>query len=414
MKSTVRWPDGKSPYRYPATPFASTPGTPNVQPDYPRLLEWMQSIGGRAASLDFWARGNYARRLASLRAEGKTPVLVRARTIGEMRWAYRRLALLGTPVEFLWDGRLTPPLKVLHLHPGNDDDRWDAGWGYITTLARVAKTRRGHWCPVLGYARLMPEAVPNWIVNEVAPAFAAGDVFVTPSALVGTPPGDPHLNDAFEAVLGGLPVRSDEPASAMLQLDLPLLDRLSPRDFQSLLADNGVELDRLRFAWRRLVSGVASSSADDIISELNYEVSELALADRYSSFRARVTRLGGVVAVTSAAVGAAATATAGDVLQAVGVAAAGAAAAGLCEVLRGRSERELEVRRNPLFLLWRLGSEDGSKIFTKVPKLLPVQNRTDAPIRLGEDGYFHWLAPPEAGVSFLFVKKSEDESRRPL
>lgn len=401
-------PEGENPFRYPATPFASTPDEVVAQPDYPRLLEWMRSIGGRAASLDFWARGNYARRLASLRTAGKAPILVRARTIGEMRWAYRRLALLGTPVEFLWDGSLTHPLKIVHLHPGNDDDRWDAGWGYISTLARVAKTRRGHWCPVVGYARLMPEAVPNWIVDEVAPAFAAGDVFVTPSALVGTPLGDPQLNDAFETVLGGLPVRSEEPARTMLELELPLLDRLSPKDFQSLLADNVVELDRLRIAWGRLVSGVSSGSAADIVAELNYEVSELVLADRYSSFRARVTRLGGVVAVTSAAVGAAATATAGDLLQAVGVSAAGAAAAGLCEVLRGRSERELEISRNPLFLLWRLGSESGSKIRTKVPKALPAQNRTDAPIRLGEDGYFHWLAPPHVGVSFLFAKKVDE------
>jgi hypothetical protein len=365
----------------------------------------MKRLRGRAVSLDFWARGNYARRLIANKRAGVAPLLVPVESLDELRWAHRRLSLLGFPVEFLWQGSLTPPLKVFHLHPGGDGEVWDAGWGYVATLAPRKGRRRDVWHPIVGYARLMPEAVATWLVDEATQDFEAGRVFVTPAELVGVLPDQPDLMGTFETLLGGARVHPGSPAHAVLNVELPVLDRLSPNAFSRLLKEQEVELSRLRTAFRKLVESRGSEAIDSIVEELNYETSELALADKYHSFRTKVTRLGGVVTTTAAAVGATVGAASGSLASAVVAASVSAAASGLCECIRLGADHKLEMRRNPLFLLWQLGSEKGSRVQKARPFGHALQSRSAAPISLDEDGYFHWLAPPTAGVGFLGVRK---------
>lgn len=391
------------PFVYPCLPWQDAETA--ALPQYTRAMRWMRRLRGRSVSLDFWARGNYARRLIANKRSGVAPLLVPVQTLGELRWAHRRLALLGLPVEFLWQGDLTPPLKVSHLYPGGDEEVWDAGWGYVATMAPSKGRRRDVWHPIVGYARLMPEAVATWLVDEAAQPFESGDVFVTPAELVGVLPNQPDLTGAFETVLGGAQVQPGSPAHAILNVELPALDRLTPKAFSRLLKEQETELSRVRAAFRKLVESAGSETVDAIVEELNYETSELTLADKYQSFRTMVTRLGGVITTTAAAVGAAVGAASGSVAGAVAAASASAAASGLCECIRLAADHKLEMRRNPLYLLWQLGSEKGSRIRKARPFGHKIQSRSAAPISQGEDGYFHWLAPPTAGVGFLGVRK---------
>ena len=294
------------PFSYPADPFdvsAFPDGRPPA-PDYRRLLSWMHSVGGRSASLDFWARGNYARRLIHNKVNGVRPLLVPVQFIDEVRWAYRRLALLGVPMEFLWQGSVSRPVRVVHLHPAEPESTWDAGWGYVAATGGEVRMRGTRWGTVCGYARLLPEVVGDWLAEEAQEAFANGRVFITPEELVGVS-SDESVRAAFEGFLGSLPIRSSQQEELLLSLDLPALEGLAPAEFDRLLADSEVELERLRVAFRRLVDGAPQADLETLVAEINYEVSELTLADRYHRFRAGVTKLGGVVGVSAAAIGSA-------------------------------------------------------------------------------------------------------------
>jgi hypothetical protein len=262
----------------------------------------------------------------------------------------------------------------------------------------------------MGYARLLPEEVAVWLLNEASEAFSRGDTFVTPAELVGVANEVPESAAAFEALSGAIGVRSDRSSDSLLQLELPGLDKLSPDKFNKLVGESDIELTRLRTAFGRLVDASRSSDLAGLVAELNYETSELTLADKYQSFRARVTRLGGVIATTAAAIGASVGATSADLATTLAASAGGVAAAGLCECLRLRAEHGLEQRRNPFYLLWSLGSHGGQRVHAAPPPKHRAQQRSAAPIERKEDGYFHWLAPPTCGVQFLFVKRQTTEA----
>jgi hypothetical protein len=392
------------PFAYRAAPLENSDTA--IAPRYDDALDWMRDLAGRAASLDFWARGNYARRLIANTRHGVTPLLIPVQALAEIRWAYNRLALLGLPVEFLWQGDLSRPQKIVHLHPGAPEDHWDAGWGYIATLASCTLRRRT-WCPVIGFARLMPEEVANWIVDEVPEAFQRGDVFVTPAELVGVSSQLKESAEAFKMLTSAVPFRSDAAAEVLLSIELPVLDCLRPRQVAKLLADHAIETERLRVAFRKLVGSTGGADLDECVKELNYETSELTLADRYHGFRSNVSRLGGVVATSAAAIGAVVGAASGNLVTALLASAGGVATAGLCECLRERAEHGLELRRNPLFLLWQLGAQKGTRFRRTEPARHRFQQRKVAAIGEGQDGYFHWLAPPTAGIQFAFVREKK-------
>lgn len=403
MKRHIEKPlESFNPFAYPARPLDKDARF--IPPCYEEVLDWMQRIGFRSASLDYWARGNYARRIVHHQETGLRPLLVPVTTVEEMRWAYRRLALLDQPVEFLWEGGLTQPLKVLHLHPADSNDMWDAGWGYIAGLGTRVTHRGKLWSPVLGYARLMPETVPKWIVSEFPEHFKQGKLFVAPAELVGVPSSSDELGTAFETLIGAVPLHTTPAADSILQMQLPVLDNLKPDQFTRFLKDNSIELERLRFAFRKLIASHTTTDIKSIVEELNYETSELTLSERYHSFRTRVIRLGGVVGTTSAAIGAAVGAATGSITAAVVAAAGGVAAAGLCECFRESAEHNLSLRQNPFYILWSLGSQSGKPIGVKDPLLHKHQKRSAAPRNTG-DGYFHWLAPPRPGVKFLSARE---------
>ncbi|MCX7009098.1 MAG: hypothetical protein NTY53_17930, partial [Kiritimatiellaeota bacterium] len=119
--------------------------TPVEEPSYSVVLEWMKGTKGRRVSFDFWARGNYMRRLLRNRAKNVVPVLVRIEDPREMTWAYKRLALLDIPVEFVYAGKCTKA-KVLHLCPS--DITFDSGWGYISALGSQTRINGRSFFPI--------------------------------------------------------------------------------------------------------------------------------------------------------------------------------------------------------------------------------------------------------------------------
>jgi hypothetical protein len=167
-------------------------------PDYALALEWMQAFSNPQISYDIWARGNYARRIIDLRKRNAKPLLIPVKTVAEMQWAYRRTALLGLPVEFVYIGGVQPVSKILHLFP--ELDSYVGGCGYIAAMGSKSMIKGRNYFPVIGYSQLMPPQFVNWLSHEVAEEFRAGNVFISPAEHVGIDPND--QSRGTEAIAG--------------------------------------------------------------------------------------------------------------------------------------------------------------------------------------------------------------------
>jgi len=374
-------------------------------PSYAACLDWMRDLpDGRAVSFDIWARGNFTRRLIYNREQGVTPLLVQASSVGQIRWAYRRLALLGVPVEFLYTGPISAPQRVAHLYPF--DSPIDCGWGYIAALGDPALIRDRRWFLVIGTSRLMPEEIPTWLVEEASGAFLRGDVFVSPSELIGMSPDRPADGlTALSDVTGGVSISPElGPALAALDLEMPFVDGLTPADFDRLLTDFGEALEDFRAAFRELMSHYheSESAAKAAISQLRDEVEILAHSARAQRFRDFVARCRGKVRTIPTLVG---------VLTAVGAGLSGDPFTGAAATLTAggilwdiwKQARALQPNLSGyrLRLFWQLGvhrARGGSKArLGEYPKKLPTEPE--------ELGPYHWLCPPSNGMLFAAVKK---------
>lgn len=370
------------------------------EPSYKFCLDWMRNTSGPHASYDVWARGNFTRRLLHHRAEGLHPLVVQVSGVPEMRWAYRRLALLGCPVDFIYNGQLDPPGRILHLFPW--DSRHDCGWGYVAALDPVTIKGR-KWFTVLGTARLMPESMLRWIVEEVPGPFSRGNVFVAPAELVGVSlaAGKPQL-DALTGVTRGSAIVPDNytTAATLMNLNLPYIDGMRPDNFQKFLDDHAGELHEFRNAFVDLIRG-----SEDLAmagSRLEHEVAELLRASRHERLRVFVSKCKGSLTtfpVAMAALAAAGAAYSGDPFA--GAAVLGAAGKTLRDLWKDSRSQAGNRDSDPYRILWKLGVENA-----------PLQHRVAVgdwprPQAAADDtlSTCHWLCPPTNGLAYLVVRK---------
>lgn len=395
----------------PRNPYPSEPPRLDMEnvppPNYAAALDWMQVLEGRAVSFDIWARGNYMRRLITHERTKSSPLVVPFRRVEQMRWAYRRLALLGLAVDFIYTGGVSKPKRCLTLRP-NDGPcaRLDGGWGYIAELGSFA-TVRGRECFALsGWSQLMPEPILDWVVDEASEAFARGDVFVAPAEHVGIDlsrwqPGAAALAD----VAGGKLVRHGRAATALMQLELPILEAMPSNAFQRFLTESADELARFRVCFRRLVDETEPDDLEDVVEEIRAEVAAMSQSRRYASMRRSIQLLGGTLAVgTSAAV--AVVAKAPELALPV-AASAGAAAAtnALVDLWKQKAEGQAKLRDNSFSLLWQLGIDAVGKVRTSSqPARLGTLQRIE-PDAGGALPECHWLCPPTCGLAILAIRK---------
>jgi hypothetical protein len=378
------------------------------EPSYEACLGWMKELADeRAITLDFWSRGNFVRRMLCHRNAGVEPLLVPASSPDQMRWAFRRLALLGVPVEFVYTGPMSEPRWVKHWHPL--DIPIDSGWGYIVFAGTVVKSPSDRlWWPVLGFASLMPPSIPSWLAEEVPNSFLAGRVLVAPAELIGISPRGPMPEiDALAEVVRGVPTsQSADAATAILDLELPWIDGMSPGDFETLLADHEDELAEFHAAFRSLMAGNdgSLSSVRDAQERFRSAVTELHQSRRLAQFRAVVAKCKGSLASFPIAMGV--LAAAGSVYAQdpfAGAAVIGAAGKALRELWTQARTEAQAATRSPLRLLFSLGVEKArfqsrrqSVRFSPVPLLQPTELTP-----------CHWLCPPSGAGLRVAMPKEE-------
>lgn len=378
-----------------------------TEPSYEQCLDWLRgSPLDASATFDYWARGNFTRHVLYNRQKGHQPLLVAVDSVPQARSAYRRLALLGLPVDLVYCGNLSEPHKLLHMVPVSNDTMIDSGWGYVGTFAELADER---WLQLVGTARLMPQAVYDWLINEVPSQFERGQVFVAPAELIGLPrvaPGAPL--DSLAEVSRACSVAQASKyggASTVFKLELPYLEGMSATDFSAFLQDHEEALSDFRNAVRDLVAPEDESDIDveEAVKLIRHEVSEMTQSARWEALRTFITKCGGQLKTVQGMIGA---------LGAAGAVAsqdpfAGAAVAtGATKVLRdlwreARTE-DPNMSSHRLRLLWELGAADREEDHRENEewqferaRLMPA-DRIDA---------HHWLCPPTAGIELAFVRK---------
>lgn len=327
------------------------------------------------------------------------PILVPVANVGQIRWAYRRLALAGLPIDFVYHGSLGTPQWVHHCQPL--DVIHDSGWGYIAfpgTILRSPSARR--WWLVLGYARLMPESVARWIFEEGQQLFLNGRVYVEPAELIGIERSVPsqQLEGLAEVVNGATISENADPAMAILEIELPWIDGMTPSDFEKLLVEHHEEIKEFQASFRELVSGYHSSveGGEAARRRVKAAVSELTQSTRHARLRSFVIRCKGRLMTFPAAMGVlAATGAVYSRDPFAGAAVAAVAGKELRDLwLQSRSDARAESR-NPNRLLWRLGVEKKAVFHARTKAFVIPQTRLRPPH--GVTAY-HWLCPPTDGV----------------
>ena len=382
------------------------------KPEFTALFDWAADIPDRSFAYDFWARGNYTRRLADLVLNKKKPLIVPFRYVDELRWAYRRLALAGVPVEFVYCGDLGKPKNILTLHPAGDY-KIDAGWGYIGTLD-TKKIKGREWFPVFGYAKLLPDSIVDWIFEEASSAFLNGDVFVSAAELVGVSAkmNDEGFNALLEVTDGSIVSADLNAAKAIASIEIPFVDHMSSHEFDRLLSEHEDDLIRFRYAVSSLMSE-KDANIDELISALRAEVADLRFSDKHSKLRMSISKAGGVLGVFGSSV-CAATSTFPElalgssvVTAAAGSAAGTTAVMSLVDIMHQLKDQEIARNSNRFSLLWKLGMEKPSRV-KKARKSVLFKKYNRKNTSLPSDSFnCHWLCPPTCGVRLAFVKKND-------
>jgi len=370
---------------------------PDVQPpDYETLLSWWQAWPeARPELIDFWARGNFTRRLLARRKEERPTWVVKARYVDEIEAALRQMALLGVNTDFIWTGKMSTPAMV--ITPQSIDYEDSGGWGYSVAAGSQINDKRGgiEWCPSMSWASLLPTSVTDWMAETGREYIKYGSIFVAPSELVGMSEIQLAKTDEKYLEIGNSPavIRDIALAQALAELELPRLDGLSIPDIKKFLEDEQDSFVLFQSALRKLLHDTDAETPESIKKELlqaiQEGVAELRLSDRTLKARKSLTVLGATLTTFFVTVGMNVGLNPG--LAAIG---SGAGATATLALWHQLLASEGKIRQHPFYIAWALQG-------VKRRGRGPLQNRKlQAKVirkQQGEVPPYHWLAPPTAG-----------------
>ena len=376
-----------------------------LPPDYETLLSWWQAWPeARPELIDFWARGNFTRRLLGRRQEEKPTWVVKVGYVDEIEAALRQMALLGVNIDFIWTGEMSPPSMV--ITPQSIDYEDSGGWGYSVAAGSKVDDKRGglEWCPSMAWASLLPVAVTDWMAESGSEFIRDGNIFVAPSELVGISKTQLAKSDEKYLEVGNSPVviKDIALAQALAEIELPRLDGLPIADIKKFLEDEQDSFVLFQSALRKLLHDTDVETPESIKNELlqaiQEGVAELRLSDRTLKARKSLTVLGASLTTFFVTVGLNVGLSPG--LAAIG---SGAGATATLALWHQLLESEGKLRQHPFYIAWALQGikEKGRKPLQRKHKLQAEAMRKQQ----GIVPPYHWLAPPTAGwgIPTVFV-----------
>lgn len=369
-----------------------------VPPDYSTLLHWWDIWPEvRPEHLDFWARGNYTRRLLSRSRTNRSACIIRVEYVDEMEAALKRLALLGIDIDFTWCGQTTQPQLVMVPQDMEYED--SGGWGYMACAGSLFREPRSgkRWCPSLGWASLLPDTVTDWLAEQASLYIQSGKIMVSPASHIGLrrTPGAVPEEQLQKMSNSASMVRERAKIKALFSLELPYIEGMSIQDIHKFCEDHRDSLILFQNALAKLLQRSIVETPDalsqELVSQIREGVAELRLSDRTIAARKGLVALGASIATFLVTAGI----NLGVGPGAAAVGSTGAAMATLAfwaQILDAQGS----MRKNPFYVIWRLQKGKGPKNkwrerrFLREFALPPSQKPKEIPP-------FHWLTPPTAG-----------------
>lgn len=367
-----------------------------IPPNYSTLLHWWDAWPeARPELLDFWARGNYSRRILSRNKTKRSACIVRIKQVDEMEAALKRLALLDIDVDFAWCGQTTQPQLV--IVPQDIDYEDSGGWGYTAASgSRFSESRdEKDWCPSIGWASLLPDTVTDWLADEARPYIQSGKIMVSPVSHIGLSnvPVDVSEEQIQKISNSASIIREQAKIKSVFDLELPYLEGMSIQDIHRFCENHRDHLILFQKAIARLlqssIEGSSDSISQELVSQIREEVAKLRLSNQNIDAQTGILTLGGSIATF--------TLTGGIMLRDIKTVGAGCTAAMTTlklwsQILNARNA----MRKNPFYIIWALqrGKDPRNKWhnipFSQEFPIPPHQKPKVIPP-------FHWLAPPTAG-----------------
>lgn len=159
---------------------------------YSKLLEWMDVWPkARCELLDFWGRGNFIRFLLNHQAIKKSQLeeaftlCVEVFTVDQARMACRILYPIVDCLVLIWKGPMEEGFAIV---PQQGDYSGPGGWGYLTAAGSIIKSKKegsGTWYPAMGWSRLLPKDIVDFVFVEARPLVERGRLILIPASLIG-------------------------------------------------------------------------------------------------------------------------------------------------------------------------------------------------------------------------------------
>jgi hypothetical protein len=370
-------------------------------PNYSTLVEWWDAWPeAKVAHLDFWARGNFTRRILSRAKTQRAACIVRVEFLDEIEAALKRLALLDLEVDFAWYGDVSQPQLV--IVPQDIDYEDTGGWGYYACAGDEITDRRGgkEWCPSMGWASLLPDNVVDWLGNEARDFLLSGNAFIAPVKHIGLSkyPGG-KTEEQFQRMSSSMSVMGAQAKiQALFNLELPFLEGMSIPDTRRFCDDYKDSLVLFRSALHKLIHQSPTQSEDamaqELVKQIREGVAELRLSDKTAGARKTLTNLGVTLSSVLLTIGVklAGSATTSAAAAITGAGLASAAIQQYSQILESRGR----MRRNPFYAIWALQKGRGPKnrfsrqaTFGGLLSPESVKRQNLSP--------YHWLSPPTPG-----------------
>lgn len=367
-------------------------------PNYNTLLSWWDAWPeARPPLLDFWARGNYTRRILARNKTKKPAYVIRVQHLDEMETALKRLALLEIDTDFLWCGDTSKPSYVLIPQDIKYED--SGGWGYLTTAGTNISGKRGKktWCPTLGYASLLPDTVTDWLATQGRSFLRAGRIMVAPIDNVGLNQMPGQASEIhFQRISNSSSiVRERAKIETLFELELPYLEGMSMQDTYKFYEDEKDKLILLQRALAKILNETNSETPEairqELLSQIRESVAELRLSDKTIRARKLLGTLGASISTFLVTFGV----TLG---LNPGVAAAGSVGAAMAVLAQWDKVLDAEgaLKKNPFYVLWQLQKGKGPRNeWRDRPYLQEFPSFAEQ--EPNEPLDYHWLTPPTAG-----------------
>lgn len=369
-----------------------------TEPQYETLISWWDAWPeGRPAHLDFWARGNYSRRILYRAKAGRSSLLVRVAFLDELENALKRLALLDSQIDFVWCGRTSG--EQLVIVPQDVDYEDSGGWGYAACSGDEITDRRGgkEWCPSIGWASLLPDSVTDWLAERARPYVETGRIMVCPAGHIGLTPypggiGEENLQRMSNAASI---LRERVKVQTLFQLELPYLEGMSITDVYKFTQDHADSLLLFRDSLSKLLTSSVDPScpeslSKELVSAINQGVAELRLSDRALRARRTLATLGAGLGTFLVTLGV-------KLGVPVGSAAIGSTGAAIASInlFAQTVEAEGTMRKNPFYAIWRL--QKGKRHRDSFRHQSTFMAASAKRVKKKDIPPFHWLAPPSPG-----------------